>query len=481
MFKFNFKSNKVFEKLNKLNRKQAYTIGAIVVVVVVALLMLVTAMSSEDDSSFAGMHSRGYDLAQMPFATDAAEQYLLANAYPDMKENGSTLLYSAEEKQERQEEDAQSAQNEEANEDEEYSGSSGDEAGSYAGSSRGYGGYGGGRGSSGRGPTEIGQLGSAGMATASGSGVSSTYGPTGDFRQFKGRENRGSEAPVQLKTTDGRRALAQFRQGTLAAARTNENKMSGAGKALMGGTVAGSEAFTKDGVDLSKLQEGGLTLDTSAPATTTDLDNLDKKVAEAAKKAEEKKKEEDKRSWWEDLLIDLAKRMAGALADSVMGAVGDTIRGGINSSVAANKAKNGVYRDDSDKQYANLTDDDVKIMTNGKYKTAADYKKKNSQKDYYHQYGKDNAKNNEVVVGQANEEAKKAREEAYGRSMDAQERDAENRRIEEERKAAEARQREAESRQKAAQEEQRNQQRNSCQQEGKVWNEQTNSCEYRSV
>ena len=322
-----FKPKKVFDKLNKMDRKQAYTIGAIAVVTIVALLMLVSAVSTNDDS-FEGMAARGYDLANMPFATDAAEQYLLAAKYPDMRENGSTLLYSAAEKQARQEEDAQAAEEEAVSADENMSEYE-DNTSAARADNGGYSGYqgGGGRGHRGGGSTQVGQLSTAGIASAGGSGVSSTWGPTGDFRQFKGSEDRGNEAPVQLKTGNARQALAQFRQGSRATASFKENKMTGVRKAVIGGNVAGSDAFGKDGVDLSKLQSGGLTLDTSAPPTSADLDNLDEKVAEAAKKAEEKKKEEVKLGFWEQLGQDLLRQAASSLVDSIMGGIGDSIRG----------------------------------------------------------------------------------------------------------------------------------------------------------
>lgn len=374
---FTFKPKKVFEKLNKMDRKQAYTIGAIAVVLIVALLMLVSAVTGGDDDSFDGMNPHGYDLAQLPFATDAAEQYLLAAKYPDMQENGSTLLYKAEDKEKRQEEDAQNAADEAANEMD-AAGRSSDEEANWAGSSggRGYGGYGG-RGGSGRGSTEIGQLSSAGMASSGGSGINSTYGPSGDFRQFKGRENRGNEAQAQFKTADARQALAQFRHGSEAAARINENKMRNMGKAIFGGNIQGSDAFGKDGVDLSKLQNGGLTLDTSAPATTTDLDNLDKKVADAAKKAEDKKKEEQKRKWWEDMLIDLAKQAASSLVSSFMDTAGDAIKGAINGQSAYYNArreasneisaavKGGMSYNDAKTKYG-LTEDEYNTYKNKK-------------------------------------------------------------------------------------------------------------------
>ena len=426
---FAFKPKKVFEKINKMDRKQAYTVGAIIVVSIVALLMLISAMSSREDGSFDGMKSRGYDLATMPFATDEAEKFLLANAYPDMQENGSTLLYSAAEKEARQEadEDFQDTADEQMGADGDIVDMEDEYAPTDHGGYGGYGGYGGsGRGGRG-GKTEIGQLSAAGMASAGGSGVNSTYGPSGDFRQFKGRENRGNEAPVQLKTGNARNSLAQFRSGSLAAARIQQNKMANAGKALYGGNVAGSEAFGKDGVDLSKLQNGGLTLDTSAPASTTDLDNLDKKVAEAAKKAEEKKKEEEKRSWWEDMLINLAQSAAQSLVDSVMGGVGDTIRGAINGGMAARKARNAEYRADSNQHYAKLTDDDVRIMTDGKYNNVADFKEVYSQKSYYDKWGRKYAKNDAEVAARADRAASEAKDIAIGRAVESNQQDKQNR------------------------------------------------------
>ncbi len=343
MFKlFKFKQNKVFTKLNKMNRKQAYTIGAVAVVLIVALILVISSATGEDDS-FAGMDARGYDLAQMPFATDEAEQYLLSNVYPDMQENGSSLLYSLQEKEERQEEDERTLDfidnDEEDDDDTDYTGDSGSSYNSdssyNSGSSRGYGGYGGYGGRGGGGKTEIGTLSSAGMATSGGGGINSTYGPSGDFHQFKGREDRGDEKPVQLKTNDAKQTLAQFRSGSLAAARLNENKMKNAGKALFGGDIRGSDAFGKDGsVDLSKLQSGGLSLDTSAPSTTTDLNNLDKKVAEAAKNAQDKKKEEKKNSFWTDLWQGLVKDVAGKLIDVATSSLGDALVGARSAFVA---------------------------------------------------------------------------------------------------------------------------------------------------
>lgn len=358
---FTFKPKKVFEKINKMDRKQAYTIGAIAVVLIVALIMLISAAMSGEDDSFAGMNAQGYDLAQMNFFTDAAEKELLASAYPDMRENQSSFLYSQEEKAQRQAEDAQAAQEEQA--EESSSDFSDDNSSSTGNARRGYSGSGSGRSGGGRGNTEIGQLSSAGMATSSGSGISSTYGPKGEFHQFKGRENRGNERPVQLKTDDARRALAQFRSDSYAAARMKDNKMRNAGRALFGGDIRGSEAFGKDGsVDLSKLSEGGLTLDTDTPAVSHDLGNLEKKVADAAKKEKDKKNEEDKREWWEDMLIDLAKNAANTLVNAFMGAVGDTISGTIQANQASRMARKAEGRRLASMDYSDLSASDQQFF-----------------------------------------------------------------------------------------------------------------------
>ncbi len=373
-----------------MDRKQAYTIGAIVVVSVVALIVFISTALSGDDGSFAGMNARGYDLAQMPFATDAAEQYLLANAYPDMKENNASLLYTAEEKEQRQAEDAAAAEEENAessdaeDSDDSSSASSGSNSG-RSNSPRGYGGRGGGYGggSGGGTKTEIGTLSTGGgMASSNASGVSSTYGPSGDFHQFKGREDRGNARPAQLKTDDARRALGQFRQGSLAAARIKENKMRNASKALFGGDVRGSEAFTKDGVDLSKLAEGGLTLDTSAPPTTSDLDDLEDKVADAAQKAEDDKKKEDqdKKEWWEEMLIDLAKNAANILVNGFLSSITDTISTNIQAGRAKRSAENDMIRYGSDVFYAKAASDNDFAKSLG-YTDSKDFLAKNPTPD----------------------------------------------------------------------------------------------------
>lgn len=297
---FKLKPGNVFQKLNKMDKKQAYTWGAMVVVCFIALITLASFLGDADDASFDGFNTRGYDLAQMPFVNDEAEEYLLASKYPDMKNNGSTMLYSQAEKEARQEADAEAAVAEAGAESAEASSS--DYASSSSGGYSGRG-YTGGRRGGGTGtPTQVGQLGSASMGHAGGSGVSSTFGaPRGDFSPYKSQE-KGSEIQTQLKNTDARRALSQFAQTSRAAAGLKDNKNANAKRALMGGSIRGSEAFTDSGVDLSKT--AGLELDTNAPVSSADLSNLDKAVSDAADKG--KKDKDDflndlKPSFWEQL------------------------------------------------------------------------------------------------------------------------------------------------------------------------------------
>ncbi len=350
---FTFKPKKVFEKLNKMDRKQAYTIGAVAVVSIVALLMLISAMTSGEDGSFDGMKARGYDLATMPFATDEAEKFLLANSYPDMKENGSTLLYSAAEKAARQKADEQAAEGSESESfTDENAAAANDEYARRDGSYGGYSGGGSGRGGRGGGKTEIGQLSTANMARSGGSGVNSTYGPTGDFRQYKGREDRGNEQPAPLVIARNKEAAA-FRAASLQAARAKGGQLTAQRKALMQLSVDGQNPVSGPTIDPT----GGFQIEDGAPPTTTDLDNLDEKVAEAAKKAEEKRKEE-KREWWEDMLIDLAKQAASSLVGAVMDSVGDSIKGTINGNAASRAARKQYGAQVAGSNYENLSPED---------------------------------------------------------------------------------------------------------------------------
>ena len=311
---FKLKPGNVFQKANSMYRKQAYTWGAVAVVFVVALITLSSFMGGAQDDSFNGLDSRGYDLAQMPFVNDEAEQYLLSSKYPDMQGNNSTLLYSAAQKEERQAQDAQAEQD--AQEDTSGGNSSGYSSSDDDDSSRSTRGYRG-RSYSGSGgtasPTQVNKLGSGSMGHASGSGVSGSWGaPRGDFSPYKSQD-KGNEQPVQFKNQDARKALYQFARGSQAAARLKEGKSGNVKRAMMGGEVKGAEACGDDGaVDLSKVEAQGLAIDTEAPASP-DLSNLEKELDKSGQKAKEKAEQKQK-----DLEKSLEDKFWEAL---VMGAV----------------------------------------------------------------------------------------------------------------------------------------------------------------
>lgn len=279
---FQFKSplaGKVFKKLNHMDKKQAYTYGGIAIVALAALLTLASAAGSGPDDSFDDLQGRGYDLAQMPFVNDEAEQYLLAAKYPDMQNNNSHALYSKQEKEARQEADAVQAAEEAVS-----------EASSPASSSGGYTGYRRSGGSSTpRTPTQIGAFSPSGsMASASGGNTSATFGGSvkGDFSPFQ-RQDKGKEAPF-VDPKNARQALARFNAASRAAAR-GANKAVDSQKALFGSKVDGTGDFnTNSGVPL--LGNGnGLNYEAGE---TADLSNLDDTVKEKAAEAREKAEEQ---------------------------------------------------------------------------------------------------------------------------------------------------------------------------------------------
>lgn len=295
----------VFKKLNSMDRRQAYTYGAVAVVALVALLTLGSLAGSSDKEDFSDFETRGYDLANMPFSTDEAEQYLLASKYPDMKDKGAPGLYSASDKAARQAEDAEAA--EEAAGELDTSATS---QGSAYVPGRYYGGSGG-RGGGAR--TQVGSLNSASLKGASGTGMSGTFGPRGDFSNFRSQE-KGSDrfTPKGPGSGDARKALYQTAMGSRAAAGLKDGKLLNTKKALMGGNIKGSGAFMDDsgGVKLDKL--GGLQLDTNAPASSADLSGLDKGVNDANQKAQEKAQEENKNQIWREMAVELVKMLGQA-------------------------------------------------------------------------------------------------------------------------------------------------------------------------
>ena len=329
---FKLKPGNVFEKMNKMNRKQAYTLGAIVIVFLIALISLASFMGKADDESFDNLNARGYDLAQMPFVSDEAEQYLLASKYPDMQNNGATVLYSAQEKEERQAEDAEAEGEEETTEEvQEESYSSYDNSSYSSSSSRGYRGRSRGGSSA---PTQVGSLGSASMGRASGSGVGGSWGaPRGDFSPYRSQDKgREKQMQPQPKDKSARQALYQMRRGSQAAAGLQDGKLANAKKALVGANITGQEAFTDNGIDLSKAD--GLNLDTNAPSSSGDLSNLDDKINDAANDA---KKKDDKNK--EALKDQLLKQLYSGLLNLGLNLVTNIANQSVDLMMADAKAR----------------------------------------------------------------------------------------------------------------------------------------------
>ncbi len=322
---FKFKPDNVFRKINKMDRKQAYTWGAVGIVCFVALMMFATLLTAPEDVSMEDLNVAGHDLAQLPFSNDEAEEFLLASKYPDMQENQTSLLYTPEEKAARQEQDLAEALEGSAAE-ETAAAAAGTSSGTSARngrSQRGYRGRGGGTTT----PTKINQMGTASMGRASGSGINATYGGVrGDFspykNQYKGKETPATTGPV--KTQDARKSLFQIAQGSRAAAGLKEGKLANAKRAMMGGEIKGSEAFTDRGLDLTKA--AGLEIDTGAPVEA-DVSGLEKAINDA-QKASEKKENKDKQTLGQKLLetaltglVNMGVNLVGNVLESTVDAL----------------------------------------------------------------------------------------------------------------------------------------------------------------
>ncbi len=329
------KPKKVFEKLNKMDRKQAYTVGAIITVAIIALLMLVSSLGGEEDP-MQGMNPRGYDLASMPFVNDLAEQELLASRYPDMLGNTSSMLYSPAERQEREQEDQEEYELVPVTEDVTEASSAEnvpqqESAGAEAASGSGRG-YGVGRGA-GRTPTEIGKLTSAGMATGGGSGIGSTWGPSVDNRGLQGQQ--GYVGSAATAGGNAKQDLRQARFGSFAAAKNKNRMMTDARKAMQNGNIAGTQQ-AKQGPEIGKF--GGLTSETGDVPHMADLGALDDAVDNAVKEQQKREEKEQKLGFWEQLGQDLLRQAASSLVDSVMSGVGDSIKGWVNGNSASRAA-----------------------------------------------------------------------------------------------------------------------------------------------
>ncbi len=317
---FKLKAGNVIEKLNKMDRKQAYTYGGIGVGVLVALFLLASFMGNADETSFDDFTARGYDLADSPFATDEAEEFLLASAYPDMQNNNAYTLYGPAERAKREAEDAQAAQASAEEEDnDESSANSSDEGGegySYSGRNR-YGGRGGRSG----GPTQVQQLSGANVSRSNGSDMGSSWGsPRLDTTAFRQNDRAKDTINTSKGGMNAKRALSQFASASQAGAKLKEGKAVNMKRSLMGGDIVGANTNADGTVDLSNVDAAHL--DTEAPdASSPDYDNLKNnlsKAADNAKKGEDDNNEEHK-DFWDKALEMLAEEAIKGLGKLVSG------------------------------------------------------------------------------------------------------------------------------------------------------------------
>ncbi|MBR5609502.1 MAG: hypothetical protein IKW63_04525 [Elusimicrobiaceae bacterium] len=317
-----------WKKLQKMDRKQAYTFGGIAVVALVALISIAS-MGGQDPEDFNHFETRGYDLANMPFSTDEAEQYLLASKYPDMNDKSHAGLYSKSEKEARQAEDAAEAQAK--------LNTSATSKGSEYRPNRYYGGGGGGASAS---PTQVGELNSAGLKSASGSGMKSTFGPQGDFSNFRSQEKgKDKFVPNGPGKGNARTALYQTAKASRAAAGLKNDKLLNAKKAMMGGNVKGSDAFLDDSgaVNLDKL--AGLELDTNAPISSADLGGFDEALQDANDDGAQEDKDEDELEWWQELLQELVAETAKMVVNELVAWGSDSMRNAVDAARAGRLAE----------------------------------------------------------------------------------------------------------------------------------------------
>jgi len=290
-----------WKKLNSMSPKQAYTWGGIGISVFLFLLMLGSmASSTAEKEDFDDYQTHRYDLVNMPFSSDEAEEYLLASRYPDLQVPTGEGLYTAEEKQERQQEDAAQASTK--------AGTAGRRNRSTRRDQRNIGssnGYRAGGGSSG-GTTKVEKMGSANLKGGKGSGINSTFGATGDFSNFK-NQDKGKEQnnlPETRGSGDARKALFQTAMGSRLATANQDSKMLDAKKALLGSKVDGDGAYLADSAGTNLTGAGDLSL--SDIPSTPDLSGLQDKINEAAKKADKDNKKEDDHPW-RDFFMELGK------------------------------------------------------------------------------------------------------------------------------------------------------------------------------
>ncbi len=192
-------------------------------------------------------------------------------------------------------------------------------------------------------PTQVGTLNSASLKGASGSGVSGTFGPSGDFSNFRSQDKGQDVFNAQQGRGSGnaRQALFQTAVGSRAAAGQKDNRLVNAKKAMMGGNIKGSDAFLSDSgaVDLSKA--AGLNLDTNAPISSVDPGAFDDALQDANDDAADDAQDDEEQEWWQTMLQDVAKQLAQGLVSMGMNAA----QGAMEQAQAAHNAEAAAWQE----------------------------------------------------------------------------------------------------------------------------------------
>jgi len=305
-----------------MDRKTMYVWAGCLLVFIFVLFALFSVMGGgkgdvkPDD--FSNMNPKAFDLAQLPFANDAAEQELLSK-YTDLDGNlPESTLYSPDEKAARQDADAFSGIP--AAPDAEYAAAAKDIPDSSPASTN----YGsGGRGTPMRAsPTVIGQLqtGQSAMGSRGGSG-GTTWAPSNFSNRDKdnnGKISASKDAADKLKNNQTGRALLGVAGELSNAAKQNAE---GAAHTLAKAYAQGKDAAQMDGdmeKALSNLATDGLTAGKGGGGpSVNDVANAVKDTPKD--KTPDKPDDKNCSGYWDCLWKDALKNLANGLGDVATG------------------------------------------------------------------------------------------------------------------------------------------------------------------
>ncbi|MDR0292446.1 MAG: hypothetical protein LBI01_06835 [Elusimicrobium sp.] len=305
--------------IKNMDRKTAYVWGACLLVFIFVLFALFTVMGGKSDvkpDDFTGMNPKAFDLAQLPFANDAAEKELL-DKYTDLDGNlPESTLYSPEEKEERQAADAFSGIP--TAPDEEYKAAEKDIPDTSP-ASRNYG-YGGGSARRAS-PTMVGQLQSGSIASGSGLGSrGTTWSPSNMSDRNNGYGNgkiaTTKETVDKLKNSQTGRSLLGI-EGALADA--SKKNAEGAAHGLAKAYAQGKDVSAMDG-DMEKALagldagKGGLMAGKAGGGPSAS--DVAKAIENAPKeKPADKKDNKECSGYWDCLWRDSLKNLTNGLVD----------------------------------------------------------------------------------------------------------------------------------------------------------------------